>query len=109
MSSDPERQKSEPRQTYVARFESIPVEPETTRASRLARAQERNSAVRSDLEAWIDENDLTDHVRILPVGRIFNLLFLEADSVASNMLPHAPHLIEVAPCEETEVELLGVY
>jgi hypothetical protein len=92
---------------YLARFKPADINSEETRLDRLRGAERLNSSIRSEIEQWILNNNLGDHLKILPVGRVFNLLFIEADSLGSKFLSKAPHLIDIAPSDDVDVELLA--
>lgn len=95
-----------PREVYLARFEPMATDASTSRTERVRAAKMDSSKVRAEIDQWIAANNMVDHMAILPSSQAFNLLFIEADPVAQKLLPKAPHLLEFAPCNEVELNLL---
>lgn len=83
---------------YVARFDrpNLREISKTNRRASVNSSRDCNRFVRKSIQQWIVDEELTQHVRILPTSRMFNVLFFEADDKGGKRLEEAPHLVEVA-------------
>jgi hypothetical protein len=77
------------------------------RGQRYSLLKESATEIRERLVEWIDANGLTTDVARVSEPTVFNTLFVTSTPRAAEQLSHAPGVVDVAPTEAFEVELLA--
>jgi len=94
-----------PSKTYIARLAPATIDFSAGRSEKVAEATRQYRDVRNDLQAWIRQQQLDNHVRILPSANRFNVLFIEADEDGSQELKSAPHLLDFVPNDDVNLHV----
>ena len=79
-----------------------------SRAERYRRLRANTEAHRTQLESWLETQDLCNEVGDMRAGTGFNLIFLECTPNVAEQLIRAPGVIEVLPVGELEAGLQSV-
>jgi hypothetical protein len=77
------------------------------RGQRYSLLKQSASEIRERLVEWIDENGLTTDVVRVSEPTVFNTLFVTSTPRAAEQLSHAPGVVDVAPTEAIDVDLLA--
>lgn len=79
-----------------------------SRAERYRRLRANTEAHRTQLESWLETEDLCSEVGDVRAGTGFNLIFVECTPNVAAQLIRAPGVVEVLPAGELEAGLQSV-
>ena len=79
-----------------------------SRAERYRRLRANTEAHRTQLETWLETEDLCSEVADMRAGTGFNLIFVECTPNVAEKLVRAPGVVDVLPAGELEAGLQSV-
>ncbi len=94
------------RHIYVGRVAPAEMDKTASRSDRHNALRAHNARVRQKIEDWIVQTGMTEHIKLLPVGKVFNVLFFRVDDEGQELIGQVPGVLEVSPRNDLDVDLL---